>query len=58
MLPFVLDLEIMPIAISLDNYCYLITDLKFNDSVLVDPANPEPIKVGIIHFAKLIYHLV
>ena len=42
---FLVDLEILPIAISLDNYCYLISDLKSNVSVLVDPADPEPIQV-------------
>ncbi|KAK2153949.1 hypothetical protein LSH36_281g10074 [Paralvinella palmiformis] len=37
-------LRILPIAMSLDNYSYLITDERSNISVLVDPSEPNAVQ--------------
>ncbi|XP_074659067.1 putative thioesterase PNKD isoform X2 [Tubulanus polymorphus] len=37
-------LRILPIPISLDNYCYLIKDMKTGSGVLIDPADPDAIQ--------------
>lgn len=39
----------MPIAMSTDNYGYLITDEKESVSLLVDPADPDAVQVFVIY---------
>ncbi len=40
-----LGLKILPIAMSLDNYGYLVCDQRTGTAVLVDPADVERVQV-------------
>jgi len=37
-------LRILPIAMSMDNFCYLVTDTKSQVSILIDPADPDSVQ--------------
>jgi hypothetical protein len=39
------DLKITSVAMSLDNFAYIITDQK--TTVIIDPGDPEPVCVSI-----------
>ena len=42
---FLSDLKITSVAMSLDNFAYVITDQK--TTVIIDPGDPEPVCVSI-----------
>ena len=42
-----LGLSILPIALSMDNYSYLVREEASGTAILIDPADPEPILVGL-----------
>ena len=42
----IVGLKIQPIAMSLDNYGYLVTDQRTGTAVLIDPADVERVQVS------------
>ena len=42
----IIGLKIQPIAMSLDNYGYLVTDQRTGTAVLIDPADVERVQVS------------
>ena len=43
----IIGLKIQPIAMSLDNYGYLVTDQRTGTAVLIDPADVERVQVSV-----------